>query len=118
MLAHGGAAMPEGHRNIAEMPEGAGLLDEAVKRLRQHRDEVHRTVRQIVEEAVHRILEIDQIARDTCGFERGEKIGGIACLRRGLEIVAEHRSEEHTSELQSLMRRSYAVFCSKKKNTR
>src|SRR3546814_7236973 len=26
------------------------------------------------------------------------------------------RSEEHTSELQSLMRRSYAVFCLKKKN--
>src|SRR3546814_17373713 len=27
----------------------------------------------------------------------------------------EHRSEEHTSELQSLMRNSYAVFCLKKK---
>src|SRR3546814_2704477 len=31
------------------------------------------------------------------------------------EIVV--RSEEHTSELQSLMRISYAVFCLKKKNT-
>src|SRR3546814_1608934 len=28
------------------------------------------------------------------------------------------RSEEHTSELQSLMRTSYAVFCLKKKNKR
>src|SRR3546814_4456000 len=28
-----------------------------------------------------------------------------------------HRSEEHTSELQSLMRISYAVFCLKKTNT-
>src|SRR3546814_9673828 len=28
-----------------------------------------------------------------------------------------HRSEEHTSELQSLMRISYAVFCLKNKNT-
>src|SRR3546814_18803208 len=28
------------------------------------------------------------------------------------------RSEEHTSELQSLMRISYAVFCVKKKNSR
>src|SRR3546814_8962620 len=37
-----------------------------------------------------------------------------------IEAVAEHpRSEEHTSELQSLMRISYAVFCLKKKtNTR
>src|SRR3546814_8456457 len=31
---------------------------------------------------------------------------------------ADHRSEEHTSELQSLMRISYAVFCLKKKNRR
>src|SRR3546814_7301864 len=30
-------------------------------------------------------------------------------------VTAEHRSEEHTSELQSLMRISYAVFCLKKK---
>src|SRR3546814_1071613 len=29
---------------------------------------------------------------------------------------ADERSEEHTSELQSLMRISYAVFCLKKKN--
>src|SRR3546814_2182704 len=31
--------------------------------------------------------------------------------------LASARSEEHTSELQSLMRISYAVFCLKKKNT-
>src|SRR3546814_7618403 len=35
-----------------------------------------------------------------------------------LDEVAVIRSEEHTSELQSLMRISYAVFCLKKKNTR
>src|SRR3546814_6260962 len=33
-------------------------------------------------------------------------------VRRGLRC---ERSEEHTSELQSLMRNSYAVFCLKKK---
>src|SRR3546814_9573008 len=32
-----------------------------------------------------------------------------------LSLGASHRSEEHTSELQSLMRISYAVFCLKKK---
>src|SRR3546814_9087615 len=32
-------------------------------------------------------------------------------------IFGRGRSEEHTSELQSLMRISYAVFCLKKKNT-
>src|SRR3546814_4689053 len=31
------------------------------------------------------------------------------------ELVEPRRSEEHTSELQSLMRSSYAVFCLKKK---
>src|SRR3546814_9165111 len=31
--------------------------------------------------------------------------------------IVKARSEEHTSELQSLMRISYAVFCLKKKNT-
>src|SRR3546814_6281081 len=34
----------------------------------------------------------------------------------GQAHVLEVRSEEHTSELQSLMRISYAVFCLKKKN--
>src|SRR3546814_8713408 len=31
-------------------------------------------------------------------------------------LAGERRSEEHTSELQSLMRNSYTVFCLKKKN--
>src|SRR3546814_3159975 len=33
-------------------------------------------------------------------------------------MVTDMRSEEHTSELQSLMRISYAVFCLKKKKTK
>src|SRR3546814_4791242 len=37
--------------------------------------------------------------------------------RRRLDGHSSARSEEHTSELQSLMRISYAVFCLKKKNT-
>src|SRR3546814_2435180 len=49
-------------------------------------------------------------------------IGGAAQLNQesNLEAVADGtlvRSEEHTSELQSLMRNSYAVFCLKKKKT-
>src|SRR3546814_7820261 len=36
--------------------------------------------------------------------------------REAVRIAAGERSEEHTSELQSLMRISYAVFCLKKKN--
>src|SRR3546814_7346783 len=37
---------------------------------------------------------------------------GVGCMNELLSIP--HRSEEHTSELQSLMRISYAVFCLKK----
>src|SRR3546814_1387110 len=34
---------------------------------------------------------------------------------RRIVMIGSNRSEEHTSELQSLMRNSYAVFCLKKK---
>src|SRR3546814_4396642 len=48
----------------------------------------------------------------------GEPVDDGLRLLVGLEPAErlEHRSEEHTSELQSLMRISYAVFCLKKKN--
>src|SRR3546814_5731083 len=49
--------------------------------------------------------------RDADGAGRG-----IAA--KFLDQIAELRSEEHTSELQSLMRISYAVFCLKKKNNK
>src|SRR3546814_2246093 len=39
----------------------------------------------------------------------------MVALRGRLQPVERLRSEEHTSELQSLMRTSYAVFCLKKK---
>src|SRR3546814_5832893 len=41
-----------------------------------------------------------------------------AALSFGPPYPPSARSEEHTSELQSLMRISYAVFCLKKKNNR
>src|SRR3546814_7305524 len=43
--------------------------------------------------------------------EEGDRIYG----RGTADNKGQHRSEEHTSELQSLMRNSYAVFCLKKK---
>src|SRR3546814_1811581 len=63
--------------------------------------------------------------------ERGKSLEAIESIRQkpgspvyvrqqeplGLGHAVWCRSEEHTSELQSLMRISYAVFCLKKKNT-
>src|SRR3546814_10039289 len=47
-----------------------------------------------------------------------QAFGDLLQQHRGIVFkVANARSEEHTSELQSLMRISYAVFCLKKKNT-
>src|SRR3546814_9814520 len=40
------------------------------------------------------------------------------CYAGVYQAVIEDRSEEHTSELQSLMRISYAVFCLKKKKNK
>src|SRR3546814_10018304 len=48
---------------------------------------------------------------------RAGRRSGRAHRQSRLYQVAGHRSEEHTSELQSLMRISYAVFCLKKKKT-
>src|SRR3546814_3404397 len=44
------------------------------------------------------------------------QFGALAVHRVG-DAAGDRRSEEHTSELQSLMRISYAVFCWKKKST-
>src|SRR3546814_5078646 len=48
-----------------------------------------------------------------CSTIRIATLSSVRTRRRASSI----RSEEHTSELQSLMRISYAVFCLKKKNT-
>src|SRR3546814_8329597 len=53
-----------------------------------------------------------RLARLQVGFRHDEGIEGEVAVVRVLERP---RSEEHTSELQSLMRISYAVFCLKKK---
>src|SRR3546814_2008599 len=46
---------------------------------------------------------------------RPDVIIELRCPIGGWAVRADRRSEEHTSELQSLMRISYAVFCFKKK---
>src|SRR3546814_7255914 len=64
----------------------------------------------------------DKIAMPTCLAGRDPEYYEVAnkvILNRKARYLSfgygPHRSEEHTSELQSLMRISYAVFCLKKK---
>src|SRR3546814_9355171 len=55
--------------------------------------------------------------RPLSGDDGGRRVGGggAGIFSVGARAAGD-RSEEHTSELQSLMRRSYAVFCLEKKN--
>src|SRR3546814_9604840 len=46
------------------------------------------------------------------------KAGDTLLIVEAMKVMNPSRSEEHTSELQSLMRISYAVLCLKKKNNK
>src|SRR3546814_2033570 len=50
------------------------------------------------------------------GARQGRRFAALD-LEQQRDVLDLFRSEEHTSELQSLMRISYAVFCLKKKKT-
>src|SRR3546814_6749383 len=68
-----------------------------------------------------RDLDVEQPV-DHVVLRRKEPLHRVAPLGQSLAVVepvdADHdRSEEHTSELQPLMRNSYAVFCSIKKTS-
>src|SRR3546814_9704648 len=69
---------------------------------------VHRKIGPVAPVAVKRIERTLQKAHGN----------GRAHVDAGVEkLLGHHRSEEHKSELQSLMRNSYAVFCLTKKHT-
>src|SRR3546814_3597797 len=98
------------------------------RRCPAHDVRVHRPLRSWpwIGTAWHRVIRAGRVGM-ACP-PKGQTIGGRAAWGRealdthGLvrlsEGLAAERSEEHTSELQSLMRISYAVFCLKKKRER
>src|SRR3546814_6125835 len=59
----------------------------------------------------------DQRQQQGVSFQAPLPRQGRATCTPNRPHAASERSEEHTSELQSLMRISYAVFCLKKKTT-
>src|SRR3546814_7327825 len=67
--------------------------------------------RELARRAVRR-----QVDRADADRRAGGARGAARPVRRD-DVFGGGRSEEHTSELQSLMRISYAVFCLKKKTT-
>src|SRR3546814_10756828 len=76
-------------------------------------------VRRLQVRGVGGLLDI-MLARRPAGVDvdRHQGFGGIDDqIAAGFELDERLRSEEHTSELQTLMRISYAVFCLKKQKT-
>src|SRR3546814_1164834 len=65
----------------------------------------------------HPFLRLHRRWRNITSSER-RRHGSVMPLLRRLSTTPLVRSEEHTSELQSLMRISYAVFCLKKKKVK
>src|SRR3546814_8135436 len=110
---------------------GDGALDLRAQQLLEHAEQevlqVDRERQQAVEEGGDRRQLLAQAAIAVRQLEAGgvlERLQGTAVDLAGIEQDVElaqrgaaigGRSAEHTSELQSLMRISYAVFCLKKK---
>src|SRR3546814_2405800 len=108
--------------------EGSGpiIVDDPVSSL--DRDRSAKVADRIAEEAqkrqvvvfTHDMVFFNELCRaaDECGIEP-VTVALFSDLNAAGKIdpAGMVRSEEHTSELQSLMRISYAVFCLKKKNT-
>src|SRR3546814_10358344 len=72
-------------------------------------------------ETLHVVVEQHRIG-DLLGHRRQHRVALLAIelvlLHQPVERNLDVRSEEHTSEIQSLMRISYAVFCLKNKKSR
>src|SRR3546814_6127672 len=81
------------HLAVLRRKQCVGLQPSLVKA-----DVVERQIENVGQHGVTRYVTTHRIANDETAHRRHHK-----------------RSEEHTSELQSLMRNSYAVFCLKKK---
>src|SRR3546814_7430245 len=81
------------------------------RQLRRRRVDV--ALAKLVDAHRGRADEGSHVRRDAAGFQVLQVVAQRGPLDRILD-----RSEEHTSELQSLMRISYAVFCLKKKKTK
>src|SRR3546814_1704643 len=63
-----------------------------------------------------RILELAATVDEAIHRRARDVEDAAAADQDAVNVERKRRSEEHTSELQSLMRNSYAVFCLKKKN--
>src|SRR3546814_10730939 len=85
---------------------------EAARALAYHRY-LQRDRMQRIETLSAELAELERVERE---ITQRQAVLDATKARQREQLAELERSEEHTSELQSLMRISYAVFCLKKKN--
>src|SRR3546814_1778440 len=106
-------------RADALLAGGADGIDQAVEAEpvdARHRGDRLPAVAVVHEDRPDQVVSAQPVLRDQAANPAGAAVAPQPNLREGAEAALPLRSEEHTSELQSLMRTSYAVFCLKKKN--
>src|SRR3546814_9438392 len=117
------------HHRKHQWPAGGKQAGAVFRGRAQVRYAVHRS--EVGIDAVEGAVEVGELvdAQVSCGHRGGRGRASDARLGAGdhpgrpvrgddrITTVREMRSEEQTSELQSIMRNSYAVFCLKKKKT-
>src|SRR3546814_3853290 len=104
---------------VADSTDEARLLaEQAREKLGQGRVAIEDTIA-IFSDLTDLVVQLgDRMAGFADAMVQVQKVSSsIEGIANKTNMLALNRSEEHTSELQSLMRLSYAVFCLKKKNT-
>src|SRR3546814_2433337 len=102
-VEQGNSKAADAHRQAEVQRARADALEDQLARLRDLPAALEATLRRSASPAKARKTTEKKVARSSTNRAKVSKTGV-------------QRSEEHTSELQSLMRISYAVFCLKKKN--
>src|SRR3546814_10085513 len=102
-----GYAMDEIRSLLSLTDTGAQTCAEVMARTELHLEDVRRRIADL--------QKIEVTLATTLARCTGDDVAECPILE-ALQFLPHQRSEEHTSELQSLMRISYAVFCLKKKN--
>src|SRR3546814_6213074 len=99
-------------------------LEEMARQFQESGEKSSKAMVDMVNNSLHALNELQSAISSggilgilSAGFNAFGSVSQTGLLGKGLQGTFKDRSEEHTSELQSLMRISYAVFCLIKKST-